>query len=398
MRPSVPLLLCLAALAWAGCASDCPEAPGLAPGRCAAVRALLLPEALPPSRGSRVADSQQAALLGFGIFYDARFSANQEVRCATCHLPERRFHDGRVTSQGLGAGRRNSPSLLNAAWMRWQTWDGHADSLWSQPLFAFEHPLEMDYTRLEVARAVLRHYRPSYEALFGLLPPLDDTARFPLRGGPGHPAWEGMAPADREAVDRVVANVGKALEAYMRKLAARRSALDRHLLGEEGALTPQQQRGLVVYATAGCIDCHGGPLLTDEAFRPLGLSPAPGQEADLGRAEGLARLLDSPFNAFGPFHDGAPPEDADLYAARPEHAGAFRTPSLRNVALTAPYGHDGRFATLEGAVEGHLRGADLPPGSGVAGLPAEDREALLAFLGALNGEYPKPPWNNWPDR
>lgn len=389
-----------------GCGESCPEAPGLPEAQCVEARRLRLPESLPPARGNAYADHPDAALLGFRIFFDARFSSNQEVRCATCHAPERKFHDGRATSRGLGRVTRNSPTLLNAAWLRWQTWDGHADSLWSQPLSAFEHPAEMDFTRLELAHRIRTSYRAPYEALFGPLPPLEDTARFPLRGAPGSPAFDGMAEADREAVHRVAAHVGKALEAYQRKLAAGPSALDVHLAGEADALTPEAREGLKVFVRAGCTDCHGGPLLTDERFHNLGVPVRPGDELDPGRWQGLAQVTADPFNALGPFHDG-PREDAPDYRAAPGDLGAFRTPSLRNVGLSAPYGHNGAFATLEEVVDFHLRGG----GRGATGYLGEvspllqprplgeaERSALLAFLRSLDGRYPESPWNNWPEK
>lgn len=390
----------VAALLLGGCGHVCREAPGLTEAQCASARGLLLPEALPAPRGNLVTANETAVRLGFDIFFDARFSSDpdREVRCATCHQPERTFQDGLPTSQALGTGRRNSPSLLNAAWMRWLGWDGHADSLWSQPLFAFEHPLEMGFTRVEVARQVFRLYRAPYERVFGPMPPLDDASRFPARGAPGMAGWEAMAEQDRQAIQQVVANVGKALEGYMRRVAAGRSALDRHLLGEPDALTAEQVQGLTVFVSAGCTDCHGGPLLTDERFRNLGLPPLPGAPEDAGREEGLALLAANPFNALGPFHDGPRPADAAPPALTPGDRGAFRTPSLRNLARTAPYGHDGRWKTLEEAVDHHLDFLEPPPAVRPTDLEAAQRSALLAFLRALEGTPPQTPYNDWPDR
>lgn len=392
-RPWVTVLLALAL--GAGCTPECPEAPGLTAAECPEVRALALDAALPPARGNAFADDPGALLLGNKVFFDARFSSNQDVRCASCHLPESHFADGRAVSQGLTPGRRNSPTLLNAARLRWQGWDGHADSLWSQPLFAFEDPREMDFTRLELAHRIALSFRAPYESVFGPLPPLEDTQRFPPRGAPGMPAWEAMAPADRDAVNRVAANVGKALEAYVRKLAAGRSPLDRHLGGEEGALTDAQREGLRVFVRARCTTCHGGPLLTDERFHALG-APPPDDGADLGRWAGLTALAASPFTARGAYYDGPPPEDAGTSSPTDADRFAFRTPSLRNVRRSPPYGHDGRWATLEDAVEWHL--ADVGEGGRALSLPAEERAALVDFLGALDGEYPRAPWATWPDR
>ena len=407
-RPSLLSLVLLPLLALLpGCGESCPEAPGLSEEACGEARALRLPDALPASRGNAFADHPDAALLGFRVFFDARFSSNQEVRCASCHMPERKFHDGRQTARGLGRVTRNSPTLLNAAWLGWQAWDGHADSLWAQPLSALESPAEMDFTRLELAHRIRASFRVPYESVFGPLPPLEDPARFPARGAPGSAAFDGMAPEDQRAIHRVAANVGKALEAYQRKLAAGPSALDRHLAGEPDALSPEAVRGLAVFMRAGCAGCHGGPLLTDERFHNLGVPALPGDAPDPGRRQGLARVMEDPLNALGAFHDGPPEDPSERYRAAAADLGAFRTPSLRNVGLSAPYGHNGAFATLEEVVDFHLRGGgrggagflgEVSPKLEARRLTAEERTELLAFLRSLDGRYPEPPWNNWPEK
>lgn len=114
--------------------SPCPISPDLSPRLCRRVAALERPSHLPPPRGNAVANDENAALLGFAIFYDARFSSNASVRCATCHQPEAYFDDAKTLSTGVGRTTRSAPAVLNAAWNRWQFWDGRADSLRSQPL------------------------------------------------------------------------------------------------------------------------------------------------------------------------------------------------------------------------------------------------------------------------
>lgn len=386
--------------------APCDLVPELDSDECATLHALALPAELPPARGNARGDDPGAAQLGFAMFYDSRFSSNQSIRCASCHPPERDFQDGVPTAtKGLAPLTRNTPTLLNAARSTSQFWDGRADSLWAQALVPLEHPAEMGLTRLELAHRLAKSYRDQYEAVFGPLPALDDAARFPPIGAPGDPAFDDMAEADREAINTVAANTGKAFEAYERKLAAGLAPLDRFLAGDPAALTDTQQRGLVVFLRTGCADCHGGPLLADEAFHNLGLPTLPGQLPDRGRADGLAVLLADPFNAQGAYWDGPRPEPPP--AAVAADLGAFRTPSLRNLALSAPYGHDGRFATLRDVVDFHLQGggrgdpqvigtvdARLPPRA----LDAPDEDALLAFLAALDGDYPPFPWNNWPDK
>lgn len=343
-----------------------------------------LPAQLPASPGNLVADDDRAAQLGFELFFDARLSRNSDVRCASCHAPERLFHDGRARSVGLEPVTRNSPSVFTAPWLHWMMWDGKADSLWSQPLLALENPKEMDFTRLELAHRVALSYRARYEAIFGALPPLDDAQRFPARGRPGLPEWDSMSEVDRQAIDLVAANVGKSIEAYERKLAMRAGRFDRWLDGEAAALEPLEREGAVAFFDARCVDCHSGPMLTDERFHALGWAPLDGV-VDRGRAAGLEVLAASPFSLAGSFNDG--PKQA-VPTPTGDDEGAFRTAPLRNVTRTGPWGHDGRFDTLEAVVDSHLP----------AGVTERQRAALLAFLAALEGTDPPSPWNGWPNR
>lgn len=364
---------------------------------------MALPEALPKSPGNAVADDDYAAYLGQQIFFDARFSKDQNVRCATCHLPEHHFDDGLPTSLGLEHVARNSPTALDVARLRVFFWDGRADSLWSQPLFAFENPKEMGFSRLEIAHRVARTYAFAYAKVFGALPPLDDAARFPASGKPGDPAWEAMSAADQGAVNQLAANVGRAIEAYERKLATGRAPFDRFLAGSPGALDDAARRGMVSFVKLGCTGCHGGPLLSDEKFYNLGVPAWTGVDPDRGRIDGLPVLLDNPFRLGGPYADGAPATAVPAPIAG--DLGAFRTPTLRNVARTTPYMHNGRFATLAEVVSFHLDGGgkdqlgyvgDVDPKMSAQTASTETVADLVAFLGALSGPPPPLPWNDWP--
>ncbi len=392
--------------------SSCAEVPGLDDALCAQVRALVLPAQLAPSRGNAYGDDEDAAALGLRVFFDARFSSNSEVRCASCHEPEAFFSDARPTSDsGLGVMHRNSPTTMNAAGQRWSFWDGRADSVWSQPLAAFEADAEMDFSRLEVAHVIARHYREPYEAVFGPLPALDDEQRFPAAGAPGDAAYDAMSADDRFAVDEVFANVGKALEAYLRRQAARASRVDEYLAGDENALSDNEVFGLRVFATSGCLACHSGPRFSDERFHNIGVSDVAGSPADEGRAAGARMLAESVFSLTGPHaddppDDAMPPDELLAQADDPAMRGAFLTPSLRNVVYTAPYGHNGSFETLEDVLEHHLAGGGAP-GSFLGevdpllvpiSLSDEEKQALLELLAALDGQVPPPPWADWPDR
>jgi cytochrome c peroxidase len=340
---------------------------------------------LPPARGNRYGDDPRAAALGRAIFFDAGFSTVPGgVSCATCHAPEMAFTDGLATSEVIPGMPvpRNSPTLYDVARNEgFFFWDGRADSLWSQPLFAFENAIEMRFTRLEIAHRIGTTYRADYEAIFGALPPLSDAARFPPSGRPGDPAWEAMAAADRDAVNRVAANVGKALEAYMRRLVTGPSPFDLYLAGDRDALDAEQRRGLQRFVASGCASCHSGPQLTDDEFHPSTFGALP----DRGRAAGIEILLASEFNSAGPYFD------ADAGPALPLPTGptaaderAFRTPSMRNVVRTAPYQHDGS-RTLEAILS-------------TPGILYEEGDAVVigAFLRALDGPPPPTEWTTPP--
>lgn len=358
----------------------CREDLHLSARDCQDVATWRLPEALPVARGNRYADDVRAAELGRSIFFDEGFATIPEVSCASCHSPSLAFGDGHRTPQVIlgSPGPRNSPSLLVSARLEgFFLWDGRADSLWSQPLGAFENPIEMGTTRLAIAHRIADEtdYRGAYEAIFGALPALDDEARFPASGMPGTASWDAMAAEDRDAIDRVVANVGKALEAYLRRITSGESAVDRYLDGDRDALPPDARRGLTRFVESGCTSCHSGPMLTDERFH------AGSEMEDRGRAQGIEQLLESPFNSMGPHFDRDAGEALDLPLGpeeRDEHA--FRTPSLRNVSLTAPYEHDGSRSLEE-----------ILAARGI--LYREGDEVLIgAFLAELVGEPPAPEW------
>lgn len=337
---------------------------------------LLRPAAFPADPTNHVADDPRAALLGQRLFFDARLARDGKVSCATCHDPARAFTDGKSLAEGLGRAARNAPTVLDAAAARWFFWDGRADSLWSQALKPIEHDLEMGGSRVDLARLVRvdARYRAEYEALFGALPDLDDARRFPpnarpdpiVPGATEEPApspraiaWLAMTPEDRRAIDAIFANAGKAIAAYERRLLARGSPFDRYVeaLQKDDAAAEAEypvaaQRGLALFlGRAACRRCHGGPYLTDFEFHNIGV-PALDREPpkDPGRYAGITALRADPFNAHGAFSDDREGERAKVIARivqPPESWATFKTPSLRNVARTAPYMHQGQFATLK---------------------------------------------------
>jgi len=375
---------------------------------------------LPRAPTNGVADSAPAAALGQFLFFDRRLSANGEVACATCHQPGRGFTDGRARATGLAPGRRNTPTLLNAAFNHWFFWDGRADSLWSQALQPLEGPREEGGDRLNIAHLVAADAAlgAAYQRVFGPLPPLADTDRFPPHGrpdpDPGSPmagAWAAMTASDRTAVNRVFSNLGKAIDAYERKLISGPAPFDTYVEGlrtgdssKAAALSPAAARGLKLFVgAANCHACHTGPALSDGEFHNLGLPPPPGDAPDPGRADGMRMLRADIFNAAGPFSD-EPAGTAGLrlqFLPPPKsQLGAFKTPTLRNVALTAPYMHDGRFADLPEVVEfyaqsnaasrGRIVGTRDPNLNLLPHLTTVESADLVAFLQALTGSPPPP--------
>jgi cytochrome c peroxidase len=322
-----------------------------------------------------VADNPRAAALGQTLFFDGGLSVNCAISCATCHQPNRAFTDGRALAKGRAVGTRNAPTLLDAVDNHWFFWDGRADSLWSQVLYVIENPREFGSDRLHVAHAIYKDpsLRRAYEQVFGPMPPLADTARFPAHGrpedgetAPAARAWNGMTAADRDAVDRIFANVGKAIEAYERKLTGGQSHFDLYVEGLKtgdraklAMLSPAAKRGLKLFVGAGHCDlCHSGPDFSDGEFHNIGLPVLPGEDRDTGRAAGIAELRADTFNGIGRFSDDpSAAKDKLAYLPSPDsQLGAFKTPSLRNVALTAPYMHDGRFKTLRDVLEFYAQG------------------------------------------
>ncbi|MBS2025123.1 MAG: hypothetical protein JST92_22210 [Deltaproteobacteria bacterium] len=376
------LLACLAVACSQAPASPCDAALGLDESQCAAVRALRLPEALPAARGNQYADVPAAAQLGFLVFFQA--DVGHGVSCATCHDPSFDFTDRTPVSTGKAQGTRNAPTTLNAARLKVLFWDGRADSVWSQALSPLENPAEMDTSRLEVAHylAGRADFKALYETAFG---PYPDVSGLPAQGKPGDAAFDGLSAAERDSVNRVFANLGKAIEAYERKNSSGPAPIDRYLDGDGAAIIDAAKRGLSVFAQKGCIACHAGPLLTDEQFHAVGLADSPSGAPDPGALEGVQLLAHSEFSLSGPYADadtgmtGPPPAPSGAVS------GAFRTPSLRSVSVTAPYGHGGTYASLGELLAVHA-----------SGLSDDDRGALIAFLRTLSGDLPPRPWSTWP--
>jgi cytochrome c peroxidase len=280
--------------------------------------------------------------LGERLFNDPALSRDHTISCATCHPQAAAFADPQRFSVGVDGrtGSRQSMPLLNLAWKSSFFWDGRTPSLRAQALLPIEDHLEMD------------------EKLENVVAKLQKTSAADFRRAFGST----QVTAER---------IGLAIENYLLTLTSHDSRFDRVMRGQD-KLSPQEQRGFELFMMereprmgsmgADCFHCHGGALFTDHQFRNNGLAI---DAADLGRAKVTGVSIDR---------------------------GAFATPSLRNIALTAPYMHDGRFATLEAVLDHYSEGVErtdtLDPNlakhpDGGLHLTAEEKAAVIAFLKTL---------------
>jgi cytochrome c peroxidase len=281
---------------------------------------------------------QAATLLGKKLFFDPVLSGNNKVSCASCHRPELAFSDGQALSKQGVSGKplgRHVPSLVNLAYQSSFFWDGGVKNLESLPLAPPRHPDEMGQN-LSLLLAELRqdrHYPDLFKKVFG-------TDSLTLR------------------------QVLMALSYYQQSLKSFQSPYDESLL-EIRTLSNPEQRGLHIF-TRHCASCHTPPLFTDQRFYNNGLDNDFSDTTQQGIRQGRYRIT---------------------YAA--SDLGCFKTPSLRNVALTAPYMHDGRFATLEEVLSHysqHVKNSPslspLIPKNGF-GLNLQEQADLLSFLHTL---------------
>lgn len=369
---------------------------------------------LPVDPSNAVGDDPRTADFGEQLFFDPRLSASGEMSCATCHDPEKGWSNGVATSNPEDLFPKNVPSLWNSAYSRWYFWDGRADSGWSQALGPLEGESEMAGNRLQLIHLLRgdRDLSLAYAEVFGALPDgLDDRERFPRQARPMpkdmdhplHEAWASMTDQDRHTANLIFSNVGKAIAAFERRIIARDTPFDRFVAGlrRDGAtalreLSESAQRGLKLFiGRADCKLCHSGPLLSDGEFHDVGIALGSNMRVDPGRHHGVLKLLRSPFTRMGRYADAATPSAPVAFLEQRGHQlGQFKTPSLRNVALTAPYMHDGRFETLTEVIRFYsTREGARPLGHPTTllqplGLTEQDVEDLVAFLESLTVSTP----------
>jgi cytochrome c peroxidase len=392
--------------------------------------------AVPTDPTNQYADSAAAAAFGQRLFFEKGYAGKivigsdgsngglgavdetGKVACASCHDPAHYYSDSRSNPNALSLGvkwtSRNAPPLVNVAFYTWMSWGGKEDSLWYQGANGSESPANFGGNRLQFVHLLYAKYKNNYNGIFPvpLDPALDPAAadheRFPPSGKPKAAAadadgpWELMAAADRDIVNRTLANAGKCIAAYERLLVSRNAPIDKYIAGDYGALSASAKQGLKLFiGKAGCVSCHSGPTLSDQSFHNIGV-PQTGANVpatDNGRFDDLTKTLTNTFNGQGAYSDDPTAGAAKLNGLTPsdEMKGKFRTAALRQIDETGPYTHDGYLATLADVVHFYnLGGAE----TGFAGtkdpritpldLNADEEALLVEFLKSLTGEPPPP--------
>jgi cytochrome c peroxidase len=279
--------------------------------------------------------TQSKVELGFRLWFEPKLSANNRMTCGTCHHHRKGFSNAEATAMGVTGqrGERNTPTIYGAAYQSHQFWDGRAKTLEEQALGPIINPIEMA-SRMEDVIAKLEtmpYYRHKFQEAFGTAPTADGIA--------------------------------KAIASFERALKVGPSPYDRHLAGDANALTEQQKRGLTLFNSrkTNCSNCHNGKILSNGQFLKIGVNAA-GPKADPGRF---------------------------VVTRRDQDRGAFKVPTLLNIAQSAPYMHDGSLPTLEAVVDFYDRGGDpapsLHPMIRPLGLTAQEKADLVAFLHAFTG-------------
>jgi cytochrome c peroxidase len=326
-------------------------------------------------------NEQSAAKIELGrkLFSDKRLSADGTVACITCHQPERAFADDKPVAEGIAGrrGTRNSPSLLNAIYNNGQFWDGRADTLEEQAIQPLINPLEMG--------------EQTHDAIVARLRKLDDYAEPFQQAYGAHAAITPLITIDR---------VGNAIAAFERTLLSGAAPIDRYFAGDKAALSETELRGLAVFRGRGrCTRCHSMSeqrmLFSDYNYRNTGVAARHPAFAAMARQlfsadETQTEILLKQF--------AAQPAGAELgrmlVSKHILDIGAFHTPSLRNVGLTAPYFHDGSAATLADVVkfynDGGIDNLNLETELHSLGLTEEEQRDLVTFLEkSLTGNLPE---------
>jgi cytochrome c peroxidase len=293
----------------------------------------------PANDGSNRASGEVAAIqLGRMLFADTRLSHDQSMSCASCHQPDNWFQDGRALSQGRETLTRNTPSIVDIAWSRWFGWDGAHDNMWSLSLRALTATSEMASTPASLATFLRADatYGCGLSVVFDLDP-------------------------EAASDEQIFVALGKLLAAYMQTLISAPSSFDRFRMALDtgnrvvvDAYPDAAKRGLKLFVGHGrCHFCHFGPRLTNDEFADVTVPYFTNKGVDKGRFDGIRKLLRSPYTRIGQHSDNTTSLAADYtryVQSRSRNFGEFKVPSLRNVARTSPYMHDGSLASLDDVV------------------------------------------------
>lgn len=322
-----------------------------------------------PNPSNLVAGHPDAIELGRRLFFDSRLSPVGYIACVTCHQPDRGWTDHKQRAHGLGDVDRNTQALNNLGLQDWFGWGGQSDSLWMASLRPILDAREMDSNPAHVRHVYVRV--PEYACLYRSVYGVD-----PVAGG--------------ERDEAVLVRSAKALASFTATLGtgrtpfdAARDALARGEPVAAAGFPAAAQRGLRLFVgKADCVACHGGANFSDGEFHDIGAPDFVGQRVpDPGREDGIRNLRSSRFSLLGPYNDDATRRNAAATRAlKPavQGRGQFRTPSLRNVALTAPYMHNGSLENLGDAIRHHKR-ANAGPA-----LSEAEIADLIAFLQTLS--------------
>lgn len=274
--------------------------------------------------------------LGKQLYFDTRLSKNRTVACVSCHNPRLGFADGMAVSTGINGqkGGRSAPTIINRVFSQEQFWDGRAATLEEQAKGPIANPIEMGFTHELAAERIgsIDGYRKQFKVTFG---------------------------TEKVSIDRIA----KAIAAYERTIMSGNAPYDQYQAGDSTAMSPSAVRGMELFmGQARCASCHAGPNFTDELYHNIGIgadktNPDPGRFAVTNQQR---------------------------------NQGAFKTPTLRDIALTAPYFHDGSAQTLMEVVdyynEGGTAAEHLDPLMTPLDLNEQEEKDLVAFMESLTGE------------
>ena len=319
--------------------------PSFVSGLCAALaltiaasRELIAaePAGLPPVVHPKDnAPTAEKIALGKQLYFDGRLSADNKVSCASCHDPAKGFSNGEQFATGVEGqkGGRNSPTIINSAYAKLQFWDGRAKSLEDQAMGPVQNPIEMKMTAEAVVAKLnaIEGYKQQFQQVF--------------------------------ASEVTADGIAKAIAAYERTVLSGDAPFDKFQAGDKAALSESAARGKkLFFGKANCTACHSGASFTDNGFHNIGLPGTDDGRATINKSEG--------------------------------DKGAFKTPTLREIARTAPYMHDGSLKTLEEAVAHYNKGGTPHPqrDEEIFPLKLTDAEAadLVTFLkeGLASASYP----------